>query len=627
MKLNLNNLLKRQKIMKMKNKILFLLAILFLPIMVFADTNCSINLSKGQNNNVNIGDIVTLNIGFDEIANNSAISSMEYRISYDKNTFEIVKDNNHYININSDLVIDYDNLDTNGNNAILNFKVSPKADDYSITNNTSNKNSLIILKLKVKSSINSQTNIILDNNSKYIENSATKNCSRSAVTVYIKSSNNSLSSIKIDNKELSNFNENNTIYYLNVDGNTENINISAEKKDVKSSISGDIGNKSLKYGVNTFKIIVTSESGDKKTYEINITRVDERSHINTLKSLKLSSGTINFDSSVNDYNITVKNEIEKITITSELTDTKSKYKEDYRNKTIELNEGMNKVSITIIAEDNRENTYNLNITRELSSNNTLSKLLINNKEITLLKDTFLYNYEVENDITKVDIDVTPSNPKASIEVEDTNLEVGENEINIYVTAPNGDVVSYTLIITRKEKLSSNSLIKMITVNGYSLDFKSNTMYYTLKIKDEEVLDIKVTPEDEKTTIDIEGNKDLIDGSIIKITAKSEDNTITRYFITIEKGNKSSLTWLIILLILLIIIALIIIFLLRKKEKKLVNNEEEVKEEIKPVYHIDEKEDDQDEDEPDDKEDEEKKDENHDLPPLKRSVLIDNNEEE
>ncbi len=622
MKINLKN------IMNMKNKILFLFAILFLPIMVLADTNCSVNLGRGQNNTLTIGDVLSLNVGFDDVNSNAKIKQLEYNIIYDKNTFDVVKDNNHYISVNGGFNILNENVDLSNNNAVLSFKIMANNEDNYLTNSSSNKNNVVTLKLKVKSSVNPQTNVYIDNNSKYMENEESKNCSRSTVTVYIKSSNNSLSSIKIDNKELSNFNENNTIYNLNVNGNTENINISAEKKDSKSSISGDIGNKSLKYGVNTFKIVVTSESGDKKTYEINVTRVDERSHINTLKSLKLSSGNINFNSSINDYNITVKNEIEKITITSELADSKAKYKEDYRNKTIELNEGMNKVSITVIAEDNQENTYNLNITRELSSNNTLNKISVNNKEIKLVKDTFLYNYEVENEVTKADIDVVPSNPKASIEVEDTNLEVGENEINIYVTAPNGDVVSYTLMITRKPKLSSNSLVKSITISGYSLNFKKDTMYYTLKIKDEDTLDIKVTPEDEKSTIDIEGNKDLVDGSIIKITVKSEDNTITRYFITIEKGNKGSLTWLIILLIILIIIALIIIFLLRKKEKKLVPFKEEVKEEVKPVYHVDEedeKEDNDDEEEPES--DDSKEDDNHDLNPLKRNVLVDTNEEE
>ena len=624
MKINLKNIMNNKIMM---NKILLALIILFFPIFVLADTNCSLSFKKGQNNTLTVGDVLSLDVGFDEINSNSKIKEFEYNIIYDKNTFEIVRSDNHYINVVNGLNITSENVDLSNSNAVLNFKITIDNENNYITNNTSNKNALITLKLKVKSGVNAQTTVYINNNSKYTENEDNKTCSRSAVTVYIKSNNNSLSSIKIDNKELSNFNENNTIYNLNVNGNTESINISADKKDSKSSISGDIGNKSLKYGVNTFKIIVTSESGDKKTYEINVTRVDERSHINTLKSLKMSSGNINFNSNINDYNIIVKNEIEKITITSELTDSKSKYKEDFKNKTIELNEGMNKVSITVIAEDNMENTYNLNITRELSSNNTLNKLSINNKEIKLIKDTFLYNYEVENDVTKADIDVIPSNPKASIEVEDSNLEVGENEINIYVTAPNGDVVSYTIMITRKPKLSSNSLVKSITIAGYSLDFKKDTLYYTLKIKDEDTLDIKVTPEDDRSTVDIEGNKNLIDGSITKITVKSEDNTITRYFITIEKSNKGSLTWLIILLILLIIIALIIIFLLRKKEKKLVID----KEEIKPHYNIDDADNshDNNEEEPkddEDKEDEKKDDENHDLNPLKRNVLVDTSEE-
>ena len=63
----------------------------------------------------------------------------------------------------------------------------------------------------------------------------------------------------------------------------EKIKIEAIKKDSRSTISGDIGEKKLTYGLNKFKVIVTSESGLPNTYNINVTREDGRSTDNTLK--------------------------------------------------------------------------------------------------------------------------------------------------------------------------------------------------------------------------------------------------------------------------------------------------------------------------------------------------------
>ena len=180
-----------------------------------------------------------------------------------------------------------------------------------------------------------------------------------------KSTVNKLTMIKIDGQELEQFSEDNTSYDITVESDVTKIKIEATKKDSKSSISGDIGEKKVDYGTNKFVIVVTSESGDKYTYTLNVNRVDERSSINTLKTLTLSAGEIAFDAKVLEYTVNVDNNVEKITITSSLTDPKSKYITDYQNKEINLIEGSNKVEITIVSERGEEKTYTLNINREI----------------------------------------------------------------------------------------------------------------------------------------------------------------------------------------------------------------------------------------------------------------------
>ena len=380
---------------------------------------------------------------------------------------------------------------------------------------------------------------------------------------------NTLSTLKIDGKEINGFNENIREYTLTVDGSKESINIDAIKKDPKSTITGDIGTRKLEYGVNTFNIDVISESKKKNTYTVKVEKVDSRSKDNTLKDLKISSGIITFKPNDLEYNFNVKNEVDTITIIAILNDSKAKFKEDFSKKVIDLQEGINKISITVIAENNEERTYNLNITRELSGNNTLKELTVNNERIKLSKNEFLYYYTVNNEVETISVNALASDNEATVEIDNIPyLEIGENEVGIRVTAQNGDTSNYTLIITREKKLSNNNKLSNLEIVGYTFKFDTNTEYYDLKINDEDSLNIIYEVEDEKATVEIEGNKNLTNGSIIKINVKAEDNSIRRYFINIEKKQKNnSLLWIILLIILIIIITLITILLIKKNNKK------------------------------------------------------------
>ena len=388
---------------------------------------------------------------------------------------------------------------------------------------------------------------------------------------------NTLSSLKIDGNIIEGFSENKKEYNVSFEGTKQNIDIEGILKDSRATISGDIGRRELEYGLNKFNIDVTSETGEKNTYIINVTRHDSRSKDNTLKDLKISSGIIPFKSNINDYNVSVKNEIDTITIIAILNDTKAKFKDDYSKKEIDLEEGINKVSITVIAENNEENTYNINITRELSSNNTLKELTINDNKIKLSKSEFLYYYTVGNEVENVSIKAVANDNNATVEIDPIPpLVVGENGIGIKVTAPNGDSVNYTVMVIREQLLSSNAKLSNLEVVGYKLDFDKDKLYYDLVIKDENSLDLIYDTEDDKATVTIEGNKNLVNGSIIKINVKAEDNSIVRYFINIEKETKSNSLLLIIILVIMLIILIISIILIINKKKK--NKSKVVKEE-------------------------------------------------
>ena len=397
-----------------------------------------------------------------------------------------------------------------------------------------------------------------------------------------KSSENRLSSIKIDGNSIENFSEDKTTYDVKVDSNVEKITIVATPKDSKATVSGNINEVRLKYGTNKLTINVTSESGDKKVYNLNVIREDTRSNVNTLKSLMLSSGDIVFKPEVVEYTVNVENDVEEITITSSLTDTKSKYVEDYSNKKVKLEPGSNKIQIKVLSEREEEKVYTINVNRALSTNNSLKTLKINDEKIVLVENEYTYDYEVENDVDSITISATPLDSKAKVELKDKyDLVVGENEINILVIAASGDKASYTINVTRKKILSKDSLLKSLTVKDYNINFKQDIKTYDLKApKDVEELEITYETEDENAIVEIEGNKDLIDGSIIKVNVKAEDGTYTRYFINIEKpsGGVSPVLIIILVLLLLLGICLAIIFIRKKKNKDKKENNELEKEE-------------------------------------------------
>ena len=208
--------------------------------------------------------------------------------------------------------------------------------------------------------------------------------------IRIPSNVNTLSSLTISGISF-NFSEDNTNYQLET---TEtSVTISATAKDSKAIVTGDIGTKNLNYGGNNFSIKVTSESGDVKTYTINITRPDNRSKENYLTSFAFSNYNIDFTKDKTDYNITLENKISKLGICKNEDNTlcisldsikvsdKSTYIVKFNDKIIDtkntnsnvggINVGNNILSITVVAENDGERVYTFNISRKNEDGKTI----------------------------------------------------------------------------------------------------------------------------------------------------------------------------------------------------------------------------------------------------------------
>ncbi len=89
-------------------------------------------------------------------------------------------------------------------------------------------------------------------------------------------------------------------------------------------------------------------------------------------------------------------------------------------------------------------------------------------------------------------------------------------------------------VEKEEKKSSNKYLKELKIKNYEIDFNKNENNYTITIpKDINSLEIEATPEDEKSTVTINGNDDLKKyNDKIFIVVTSEDGSTNTYTISV-----------------------------------------------------------------------------------------------
>lgn len=382
----------------------------------------------------------------------------------------------------------------------------------------------------------------------------------------INDTDNNLNNITIDSEKIDNFNKDTTSYDLKT--NKDKIKLGGSAVSERADISG-FGDKKLACGINNFKINVTAESGDKKTYSVNITRNCDVSTDVILTNLKFSTGKLltKFDPKINEYKLIVDKNTSKITITGEA-------KEDLvvtgNVKDKEINPGSNKFTISVANKNNVKKDYIIDVIRQ-KDDAYLSTLSLSSGAINFDRNIFNYETSVVYDTINVDVRAVPeSGGKVEI-VGGKDLKVGDNYINVKIISDTYSENNYRIKIVRLKQdqtLGDNPSIKDIKIKNYDINFDPNIANYNLKIKNEKKLDIEVITDDEDTKTEIIGNKNLKDGSIITIKSTSSGGFVKLYKIVISKTN--SIVYLIvgIVFIVCIIGVLIVLYLLSRKQTKI-----------------------------------------------------------
>lgn len=387
----------------MKKKIIIFIALIgvLLPVNVKALTG-SINLSCDKtklNPNEETTCYVKGNI-------NEEVSGIDATL--------VLGDNLTLSSITKDSIWDSGDVGTDSNKIVLVTSNNPKGNFNVVT-----------FKVKAGSKSNIDTKISLSsvklsNATDFTETDFTVD----DVSIRIPSTVNTLSSLTVSGTTF-NFNENTTSYELEVD--SDKVTINATRKDTNSVVSGDTGSKNLKYGLNTFYVKVTSESGSVKTYTLKITRLDNRSKENYILNFKFSNYDLDFSKDKTNYDLIVNNKITRIA---------SCYGE------------MNDDTILCIDAENLKYSDKANINISINDKNLND--LFDEEKIELKCNDDETSCEVYFENNKIGMVEYKDDKKSGYVILD-DLKVGNNELKVIVTAENEEERTYILNINRKNE--------------------------------------------------------------------------------------------------------------------------------------------------------------------------------
>lgn len=497
-------------------KIAFLLATIFVSCnQVFAYTS---NLAASKST-VNPGNTFTIKINLSGLDN--GLGSAEYTLGFDSSLFEVssVSTKATYNTLSSSVKFTFvdmtgSNPMTNGTFATVTFKAKSV---------TSDKTGSFTLSSK-------------ETSDQALNNISSTN-SGTSVKIHILDTDNTLKDLTINGTTISGFNKDTLTY--NVTNESSSIKIGATATSSAASISGT-GTKTVNYGSNTYSVVVTSESGSKKTYKINVTRPDNRDTVNTLDSLAVKGYTISptFAKNTTSYTLNVESSVTSITVNATKTSSKSSFESGYAPRTVKLSYGKNTVNIKVKSENEKVKTYTITVNRkdDRSVNNYLKTLTVSEGKINFNKTTT--TYALVTQASSITIAAEAEDSKATVSGAKTyNLKDGLNEIKIVVTAENESTKTYLIKVTKTtelEQVKVNNNLKELNVENYNLTFNPETTDYKIKINDETSLNINYAAEDENAIVDVIGNENLKNGSVVTIRLTGLDGSTKEYKINIEK---------------------------------------------------------------------------------------------
>lgn len=246
-------------------------------------------------------------------------------------------------------------------------------------------------------------------------------------------------------------------YNLTVPSDVSSVNIVATKGDSKQTITGT-GKRNLEYGDNRVRVVVTAQDKSSRTYEIMITRTDNRTGDTSLKRLSVSNTDISYIKNQNVYSTIVSKSIDSVMITALPSDANATLT-GTGNKNLVV--GLNTFELKVKTVGGKEEIYTLNITRsneelpKIEKSSKLISLKVNNLVLDLSEEKTTFLYGIGKEYSALTINATPESSTAKVNITgNENLKPGINLITIAVT----EVMDSTTDPVTEEKTEYNLIV-------------------------------------------------------------------------------------------------------------------------------------------------------------------------
>jgi exo-beta-1,3-glucanase (GH17 family) len=330
-------------------------------------------------------------------------------------------------------------------------------------------------------------------------------------------------------------------YTVQVGHDIKTLNIEVIPNDSTATVSINGLDNDFIVGENTVTITVTAQDRiTTKTYTVKIIRATSSDA--TVSDINVSVGTLDFDAGTANYTVQVGHYIKTLNI--EVIPNDSTATVSINGLDNDFIVGENTVTITVTSKDgNAATTYTVKIIRAASSDATLKSLGVSVGTLSpdFNADSLNYTVNVANDISTINVTGEAVHPDAIVaDTGQKSLTVGENIINIIVTAQDLTSQTYTVKIIRAA--SSDVTINNISVSTGTFEFDADTTNYTVYVgHDIKTLDIEVTPNNSQATVVITGldNDFVVGENTVTIVVTSEDDSATTtYTLTIIRVAES-----------------------------------------------------------------------------------------
>ncbi|WP_256760784.1 cadherin-like beta sandwich domain-containing protein [Cohnella sp. WQ 127256] len=353
----------------------------------------------------------------------------------------------------------------------------------------------------------------------------------------------------------------------------------------------------ISVGNNRIEVTVTAQDGTTRMYAVTVTRAGSGNV--ELSGLVLSEGTLAFVPGTLGYTTSVGNGVASLTVTPTVAESNASVAASVygggelvlgpiplasgiESPLIPISVGNNRIEVTVTAQDGMTtSTYAVTVNRAGSGNARLSGLLLSEGTLLFEPDTFGYGTSLGNGVVSLTVTPTVAESNASVaasvygvrgelvlgpiplrsgvESQVLPISVGNNRIEVTVTAQDGTTSMYAVTITRAaaerpgggssgySKSGNNSLSGLVlSVGELSPAFSPAVTLYSVQVgHDVDQITFTTKGQDSRSAIGVNGkplSNDKASESIglkvgendIEIAVKAEDGTIKTYHIVVTR---------------------------------------------------------------------------------------------